>query len=568
MMLNIMQKKFCNISTIDRGNMLIELRDKQRDALKIFSRKNEILEFNYLHPKTGEKLPQKYFLNAKDIRFSLLKFSRQFGKSTIYSIYLNHYSGFNFDKTAGLLANKGDVAREILGRVQYTYLKLPLWLKQGVIIWNKGNIELENDCRVITSGTTENAFSGYTLSLLVIDEISKLPQNIIKALWKSLLPTITSGITSQIIGTSTPKGENFFKELWDGAYLNMTSNVPDDEKCEDFIPLEATYKDIPERNNEKWVRSEKKKLKSEKAFLQEHMGLFVAIDNIYIDGVKVSQLMPKSIIKKDKNEFIEKKLKKYIESISTYYKPIKGHKYILSIDPSEMTSKSKEGDNDNIGMHILDVTDIRNKFKQSLSINFTEGFNYLESTLIIYILGTYYNNALVIGENNMGKQILNDLKKDYQYENIYSEKPEILGYRCTKSNKPLLCKLLKHLIENDLIEINDNDTIQELKTFTTDLKAMPGYTDGLVTSLLAAIYFLLWSQHKIENLIGTEEEGVYIKTGKDLLQVTLELSDNIEDTEMNDIITQYDNINDEIANELLEKYGFKKKSNDGLSIII
>ena len=44
-----------------------------------------------------------------------------------------------------VLANKSTTARDILGRlttcIRKSYLK---WMQQGIIAWNKGNIELEN----------------------------------------------------------------------------------------------------------------------------------------------------------------------------------------------------------------------------------------------------------------------------------------------------------------------------------------------------------------------------------------------------------------------------------------
>ena len=48
-----------------------------------------------------------------------------------------------------LFANKSSTARDILGRVQLAYENLPKWLQQGVINWNKGNIELENKSQIV-----------------------------------------------------------------------------------------------------------------------------------------------------------------------------------------------------------------------------------------------------------------------------------------------------------------------------------------------------------------------------------------------------------------------------------
>jgi len=470
--------------------------------------------------------------------------------STIYAVFLCYYVIFNDDKVAGLLANKGDVAREILMKMQTAFYNIPLWLKPGYVVWNKGSIELDNDSRIVTAGTRSDSFTGYALNLLILDEISKMAPNIIKPLFDSLLPTISSGITSQIIGVSTPKGEGFYKEMWFRALLNLKSNKLMKDIVKDFVPIEATYRDIPERNNKEWVDGEITKLGKD-GFRQEHLGIFLAMSDILLDNDTISRLSAKTSIN---NKYLTKKLKKYMESISVYYSPKKNHKYVIGFDPSEMNSKSKVGDNDNIGIQIIDVTDIRKKFKQVLTVNFVKEFNYLDSTLILYALGTYYNNALIVGENNIGKQILNDLRTDYEYDNIYSEQVEKYGYRLTKSNKPVIAKVVKFLIENNILEINDNDTINEFKTFSKQLKAMATYTDGLITSLFASIYFMIWKKNKIENLIGGESDGVFIKTGKELLKLSLD--DEIEeDKELSDIII-HSNEDDELVHEILKENGF------------
>ena len=78
------------------------------------------------------------------IRFTICKLPRQSGKSTttFHIYYIMLYSILIL--TLLLLANKSSTARDILGRLQLAYENLPKWLQQGVINWNKGNIELEN----------------------------------------------------------------------------------------------------------------------------------------------------------------------------------------------------------------------------------------------------------------------------------------------------------------------------------------------------------------------------------------------------------------------------------------
>ena len=62
-------------------------------------------------------------------RFSICKMPRQVGKTTTAVGYMLWCVLFNQDYTIGILANKGALAREILGRLQKSYEYLPLWLQ-------------------------------------------------------------------------------------------------------------------------------------------------------------------------------------------------------------------------------------------------------------------------------------------------------------------------------------------------------------------------------------------------------------------------------------------------------
>ena len=93
---------------------------------------------------------QKHIVRTiHDNRFTICKLPRQSGKSTVTISYLLHYALFNPNSSLAILANKSSTARDILGRLQLAYENLPKWLQQGVINWNKGNIELENKSTIV-----------------------------------------------------------------------------------------------------------------------------------------------------------------------------------------------------------------------------------------------------------------------------------------------------------------------------------------------------------------------------------------------------------------------------------
>ena len=54
---------------------------------------------------------------------------------------------------------------EIFYRVQFAYENLPKWLQQGVINWNKGNIELENKSQIVAAATSSSAIRGVHIIL-------------------------------------------------------------------------------------------------------------------------------------------------------------------------------------------------------------------------------------------------------------------------------------------------------------------------------------------------------------------------------------------------------------------
>ena len=96
-------------------------------------------------------------------RFTICKLPRQSGKSTTTISYLLHYALFNPNSNIALLANKSSTARDILSRLQLAYENLPKWMQQGVINWNKGNIELENKSTIVAAATSSSAIRGLSL---------------------------------------------------------------------------------------------------------------------------------------------------------------------------------------------------------------------------------------------------------------------------------------------------------------------------------------------------------------------------------------------------------------------
>ena len=121
---------------------------------------------------------------------------------------------------------------------------------------------------------------------------------------------------------------------------------------------------------------------------------------------------------------------------------------------------------------------------------------------VIYRMGELYNDAFVLIEtNDLGQQVADILFYDLEYENVYMSSSEDIkegggrgsapGLRTTKKTKAVGCDMLKSLIENDQLIVNDAETISEFTTFIrvgTSYKAEEGKHDDLVMPLVMFAY--------------------------------------------------------------------------------
>ena len=186
-----------------------------------------------------EKLIRRFHEN----RFNICKMPRQTGKSTTCVSYLLHYLIFNDSVNIGILANKAATARELLGRLATAYENLPKWMQQGIIAWNKGNIELENGSKILAASTSASAVRGMSFNILFLDEFAFVPNHIADSFFASVYPTITSGKSTKVIMVSTPHGMNHFYRYWHDAEKGKN----------EYIPTDVHWSEVPGRD-EKWKR--------------------------------------------------------------------------------------------------------------------------------------------------------------------------------------------------------------------------------------------------------------------------------------------------------------------------
>ena len=402
-------------------------------------------------------------------RFCIAKMPRQVGKTTTTVGYMLWSVLFNPDYTVGILANKGSLAREILDRLTKAYEYLPLWLQQGVVVWNKGNIELENGSKIFAYATSAAGVRGGSYNLIFLDEFAFVPHNMAQDFFQSTYPVISSGQTTKVIIVSTPNGLNQFYKMWTDAIEGRST----------YKPLEVHWSQVPGRD-ENW-KNETIRNTSEEQFRVEFETEFIGSSATLISGTKLRSLAFHNPISSD-------------EGLDIYEQPIPGRLYICTVDCAE----GVEADYSTI--NVVDVT--QTPYRQVAKYR-NNKLPLLFFPTIIYSVAKKYNEAYALIEtNNIGQQVVDILHYDLEYENIYKlehhhikgqsisagfRRSTSFGIKTTKSVKKIGCANLKTLIENDKLIINDFDTIAEMNTFSRvrdSYSAEEGNNDDLVMGLV------------------------------------------------------------------------------------
>ncbi len=471
-------KHYLGNPKLKRVNMSMQLTEDQvREYVKCAQSPEYFIE-NYVKIITLDKgfVQISLYPFQKDVvndinnnRRVIVKAGRQVGKTTIIVGYILWYILFNQDKTVAILANKAPTAREILSRIKIAYEALPLWIQQGVKVWNKGDIELENNCRVMATSTASSAIRGFSISLLYLDEFAFVPSNIADEFFTSVYPTISSGETSKILISSTPNGMNHFYRMWTEAVEGQNG----------FTHVEANWRQVPGRTQQ-WA-DEQRRVLGEQKFLQEMECEFMGSSGTLLSAAALKSLAFVKPVHLSEN------------GIKIYKIPEPNRSYMIVAD----TSRGKGLDYS--AFSVLDVTEM--PYRQVCTYK-DNNISPLVYPSILKRIADYYNQAYVLVEiNDNGQQIVDSLFEDYEYENILSTvdikgkvavtwgygNKSTRGIRTTKSVKRLGCSLLKNLIEGQKLIIQDFDTISELSTFISkgsSYEAEEGSHDDLVMTLV------------------------------------------------------------------------------------
>lgn len=436
-------RTYCRIITLDHGLMPFNLYEFQEDMIRLYI----------------------------ENRWSVVCTARQMGKTTTVAAFLLWMLLFNEENRWAVLANKADQALEIMDRFRKMYEELPYFLQIGVHKFNLGRVKLENGSEVFSGSSNPDTVRGKSLSGVYWDEAAFTARD--EEFWTSTFPVLSSGETTKIILTSTPKGaRGVFYKIWEGA------KDPTSEKWNEFMRLGVPWNKHPNRN-EAWKVSTISKT-SPSQFSQEHELAFLGSSGTLIPSGVLSGMQFDNPINND-------------EFLKIYESPVPGRRYVAIADPSEGVGQ------DFSVCSVIDITTIPYKLVAKYRSN------HISPLLFPYTIITMaenYNNCPLLIESN------NDVGGQVSYICYYElEYPEVImtstddkgmaarvggnaskpGVKTTKKVKAIGCANLKAMIENGKLIIPDDDTIQELGTFVAkgnSFEADEGCHDDCVMPLV------------------------------------------------------------------------------------
>ena len=509
---------FNGIFNLRDANESVTLKPWQIQELKKCAKNPIYFIRNYVYINTkdnGMQLMKTYPFQDEAIRrflkyrFNINKWSRQVGKSTVVRAYILWYAMFHTDKLVAMLANKLMLAKEQLQLLRESYVALPYWLQPGVKLWNKMSIQFSNGCRIMVAASSPDGIRGFSPNLLYLDEFAFLRPGMADEFMASVMPTISSGKTTRIIITSTPNGLNHFYRMWEDGVDEKTATPH--ELQSKYVKSTVLWNEVPGRDPQ-WGVDEEARI-GEQRFRQEYMCEFIGSATTLIDYKTLQHLHPTAPFK------IPGVPREY--SLRVFSTPIP--KQVLEKEDWTYVAALDTGFGMRQDYHVLQIllakTSCRAEQVLTLSSNevTVEDFCSMSAS----ILKMYGNPPLTIEYNGgSGMTAHKTMFENLGYDNLINYDQYFRGIYSTNPVKTRAVMLLKLYVQRGYLQLKDENTINELMSFTKlnqfTWGGSGGNHDDHVTSLYWCVYFMdsNWFPGKHEDLKFTDALEITFAAGE------------------------------------------------------
>ena len=482
--------------------------------VRIIDKKGKLVPFK-LNPQ------QKYIMRNKGKMNICLK-SRQLGITSValaYSLYLATTQSYT---TCMIMSYSLDSANNIFEKLKQMYNDLPDAIRMDTIANNRKELKFINHSRIIvcTCGSKDNA-RGATIKFAHLSEVGFMGEYLDKQ-----LTAIEQALTPDgcMILESTANGLNRFSELWNKAVSGDSplwkpfffSWVQDKKMfADEYSEYRKKYKsiygnlltesDLNEHEIALYTNGASmdqlmwRRLKisnnSEEVFRQEFpsnpIEAFVS-SGANIFNAEVIQTRLNGVYNLEEINLpkmgVDPILKKYKHYLSVWKLPQKKKKYFLGVDVGEGLGS----DNDYSVITVLDEDGYQCAEWRSNKVK------PYEFTEIVYQMAKFYRNGLLIIEKASGGHIVIDrIKNDHHYINMYKYKSydqktgkqrRQVGFNTDTKSRPMMISDFQEFFETGKILINSKMLLQEMKLFqlvNDKMQAVSGHDDTVMSMAMA-----------------------------------------------------------------------------------
>jgi hypothetical protein len=423
--------------------------------------------------------------------------ARQIGWTTLVSAYAFWLAFFHPDRLIIFLSKGEREAQAILKMVKYGYKRLPDWMKergpsQGA--WNMTVCEFEGNGSSIESlPSKEDPARGRTAYLVVVDEWASLADP--EDAWASIEPVADVG--GRIIGLSTAKGYgDFFCTTYTEAALGNSDFYPIFEPWSARDDRNQDWYDTKARTMPSWLLHQEYPTTAEEAFIKS--------GNPYFDTDKLLVMLQNAqpgeigyLASFDRIDFQPNEE----GHLTVWDAPIEDDVYVVGADVAEGLAHG-----DYSSAHVI-------HWRTHQVVAHWHGHVAPEEFAeVLNDLGTYYNKALLgVEVNNHGLTTCKYLKDWHKYPHIFYSRiidersqrfTNKIGWVTSKKSRPLMLDELATSIREATIDIPDQYTIAELRTFVRDefgrLRGSP-YDDRTMSLAIAVQMIQYATQAQSQN---------------------------------------------------------------------
>lgn len=466
--------------------------------------------------------PEQKTLMQNMSKHNIVLKSRQLGITTVAcakSIYLCMTRSY---VTCLLMSYSDKTATIIFNKLKELYFNLPEALRVPYIANNAKELCFKNGSHIVvcTCGSQDNG-RGSSLIYAHLSEVGLYKsENCISqltAIDQALLPD------GQMVLESTANGMNYFSEIWgkserkENTYKPFFFNWINDKimfekEHKQFIKLyldlhgklltEEEYDDTEKRLQKMgmsiaqaiWRRFKIADMTEEK-FSQEFPA--TAVEAFLTTGSNIfnSNMVYERLSNADEIEKLENRPDNLPDIFKQWFNrgltmwdiPKFNRKYYYGVD----TAEGLGGD-----FSTIEMIDEEGEQVAEFKSNKIKPYDFAH---LVNDIGIYYNNAnAVVEKNAAGNIIVDKLKHDYQYPNMYKYKrydnkgkgKREIGFVTDEKSKSLMIGSFVELFETEQLGIKSKDLLKEMKVFAFDngkMGAIAGSNDDLVMAMAMAI---------------------------------------------------------------------------------